>query len=106
MKINATLAMAHKLTTFLDTGSKINLIERDLAQQLDLISINTDKSVMVRIINSKQIKTYRVFFLEVSVKNSQGRMQYSNKSFFAADLPAEKHVLGMPWFELANPDID
>lgn len=106
MKINMTVVTEHELTAFLDIGSEINLIGRSLVQQLDLTSINIDKSIMVQTINGKQIKMYKVFFLEVSVKDSKGRMQYFNESFLAADLPVMEFVLGMPWFELANSDID
>lgn len=32
-------------------------------------------------------------------------MRYFHEYFLAADLPAEDVVLGMHWFEMANPEV-
>jgi len=88
--------------TLLDGGSEINCISRKLVRQLGLPRsvIHEEASALGR-----KLQTFGVHFLTVQIVDKNGYSRFFEESFLEVNMQ-EELLLGMPWFQLANPGVD
>ena len=91
------------LKALLDSGSEINLISRAMVKQLGLPpSLINEKACGIA--NTK-LETFGVHFLTVAVTDKNGNQRFFEESFLEVSIN-EDLIFGMPWLELATPNVD
>ena len=87
----------------IDSGSEVNLISRAYANICALTVLHS--SVSLEAINHQQVMTHGMGLLVFGVTDQLGQQRFFEETFLIADIP-HNIVLGMPFLQLANPDID
>ena len=89
------------IKALLDSGASLNLIHEGLVQALGLIT-QPCQSIYVTIANgSKLLHANRVVQLKFTLAGVEHQ-----ETFLVAPLGSNQMILGMPWLERVNPDID
>ena len=96
----------HVVTALIDNGSELNLISQRCVKELDLPPPSESSHLGLKTINGQPMQTYGVHYLTIEVVDTLGRTRYFQEEFMATDAGSEELVLGMPFLQCANPDID
>ena len=95
------IGLPRTLKALLDSGASLNLIHEDLVRALGLTT-QPCHPIYVTIANgSKLIHANRV----VTLKFTLGGVEH-HETFLVAPLGSNQMILGMPWLERVNPNID
>src|SRR6266516_3988115 len=95
------IGLPRNIKALLDSGASLNLIHEDFVHALGLIT-QPCHPIYVTIANgSKLIHANRV----VTLKFTLGGVEHQ-EIFLVAPLGSNQMILGMPWLERVNPNID
>lgn len=96
----------HVVTALLDNGSELNLISQRCIKELNLPSSPETSYLGLKTINGQPMQAYGVHYLTIEVVDALGHTRYFQEGFMATDTGSEDMVLGMPFLQCANPDIN
>lgn len=96
----------HVVTALIDDGSELNLISQRCVKELNLPPSPISSYLGLKTINGQPMQAYGVHYLTIEVVDTLGRTRYFQEGFMATDTGSEDMVLGMPFLQCANPDID
>jgi len=95
------LSPSSVIKALLDSGASLNLIHEGLVQALGLVT-QSCQSIYVTIANgSKLLHANRVVNLMFTLAGVEHQ-----ETFLVAPLGSNQMILGMPWLQRVNPDID
>lgn len=88
----------------LDSGSETNLVSQKFIKQMNFPTpkMSTEK---LTTIDGRRIQAYGVHLLNFEITDKLGHTRYFKDTFLACDCEST-FILGMPWLQLANPNID
>ncbi|OWZ11648.1 LOW QUALITY PROTEIN: polyprotein [Phytophthora megakarya] len=92
------------VTTFVDSGASFNAIDPRVAERLNLKVVECSKPLELTLgMNNKVLVPRRIVQVDIQLT---GFPVYTTEAFVMA-IPEQKHfLLGMPWLEEVNPEID
>lgn len=96
----------HVVTALIDDGSELNLISQRCVKELNLPPSLENSYLGLKTINGQPMQAYGVHYLTLEVVDALGHARYFQEGFMATDTGSEDIVLGMPFLQCANPDID
>jgi hypothetical protein len=97
----------HKISTIalLDTGASACFIDKKFTLQHNLTLIKKTRPIPVEVIDGRPLASGDIVEETQPLKVTLGD-QVSNVIFNIIQNPTNPVILGLPWFELHNPDID
>lgn len=89
----------------LDSGSEANLVSQKFIKQMNLPTPKMSNTKRLITVDGRRIQTYGVHLLNFKITDKLGHTRFFKDTFLACDCE-NTFILGMPWLELANPNVD
>ena len=109
MCVSTTLTTASggytEQSALLDSGTTVDCISYELATQLDWRQPETPMGV-VEMLNGDEADWYGTYEAQLTMSDSLGTTKVVRRQFAVIDMVDIDVVLGMPWLEDFNPDVN
>jgi hypothetical protein len=92
------------LNALLDSGAEENFISQRIVAEAKLLP--TPVTTRVRTINGRPITIYGRHALEAHARDERGLDGHTEQNFLATDLIGYDVILGFPWLQAVNPDVN
>jgi hypothetical protein len=89
----------------MDSGAELNFISQLVVKEAALVA-SIDGATQARTLNGRLIPIYGTHKVRTRVADSKGREQDAEDLFCVIDLEDYDMVLGYPWLQTRNPDVD
>ena len=89
----------------IDSGASLNFITQMCAKELDLTPIDNGQ-VRIRTLGGESLQTFGTHTLRIAIEDNHGGSASVQQQVIAANMVGYDLVLGMPWLQAQDPDID